>query len=239
MFQRLPTDMVNMILITGIILLVIEVTFFHGGLIFSVFFFSFLIYIGWKRYHRFWAKCFFWIGVISLAITILNMMAVRFIILVGMVLFIIHYYRSKRDPERITPHFTTGTQEPLIKVTPFFRGQLFGDQKTSESVYQWQDINIQGGFGNRIIDLSNTVLPDEAIISIRHLVGNIEIYIPYEVEVSILHSSIMGRAHILGHQEVRLFNQSFHYQTENYQENKPRVKIITSMVSGDIEVKRI
>jgi len=226
-------------LIMGVILLCIEITFFHGGLIFSVFVSSFLIYIGWKRYRRFWAKIFFWIGVITLSITILNMMAVRLILLVVMVLFFVHFFRSKQDPERIAPHFTAGEQEPMMKVTPFFRGQLFGDQKTSETAYSWQDMNIQGGFGNRIIDLSHTVLPDEAIISIRHLVGNIEIYIPYEVEVSILHSSMMGRAHILGHQEVRLFNQSFHFQTENYQKNKPRVKIITSMVSGDIEVKRI
>lgn len=243
MFKRLSTDTVNTILIIGFILLLIEIAFFNGGLIFSVFFSGLLTYIGWKSYGRLWAKIFFWVGTISLMIAILNMIAVRFLLLAGIVLFFMNYYRSKNDPERITPQLfpeeESMDQEPLIKVDPLFRLKFFGDQKTSESVYQWRDINIHGGYGNRIIDLSNTVLPDEAIISIRHFVGNIEIYIPYEVEVSILHSSIIGRANILGNEQVKLLNQSFLYQTENYERNKPRVKIITSILSGNIEVKRI
>lgn len=116
---------------------------------------------------------------------------------------------------------------------------MFGDQSTTEHAYYWQDINIHGAFGDRVIDLSNTVLPeDTAVISIRHLIGNIEIHVPYEVGVSIHHSSIFGRAHILG-EHRNLMNQSLSYQTEGYTATYPRVKIITSLLSGDIEVKRI
>jgi lia operon protein LiaF len=162
MFKSLSTDIVNKILIIGVLLVIIEIAFFNGGLIFSVFFSGLLIYIGWKKYPRLWAKIFFWMGAISLVITILNMMAVRFILVAGIVLFFINYYRSKKDRERITPQFfpeaESMDQEPLMKVDPLFRLQFFGDQKTSESVYQWRDINIHGGYGNRMIDLSNTVL---------------------------------------------------------------------------------
>lgn len=91
-----------------------------------------------------------------------------------------------------------------------------------------------------LLDLSNTVLPnDTAVISIRHVIGNIEIYVPYEVEVSIHHSSVFGKAHILGKHHLKLMNKSIHYQTANYDTAYPRVKIITSLFSGDIEVKRI
>jgi len=242
MFNRLSTDLVNMILIMGAILLVIEIAFFHGGFIFSLFFLGLITYFGWKKYHRFWAKIIFWIGAIGLVITILNMMAVRFILVAAIILFLVNYYRLSKNPERITPQFqetNTADSEPLFKMKPLFHWPFFGDQKTTESVYSWQDINIHGGYGNRIIDLSNTVLPNEAIISIRHFVGNIEIYVPYEVEVSILHNSLMGRAQIFGHQQIKVFNQSFLYQTEQFHQNKPRVRIITSILSGDLEVKRI
>jgi len=77
------------------------------------------------------------------------------------------------------------------------------------------------------------------VISIRHIMGKIEIYVPYEVEVSIHHSSVFGRAHIFSQHHWELMNKSLFYQTENYDTSYPRVKIITSIFSGDIEVKRI
>src|SRR5699024_42966 len=114
------------------------------------------------------------------------------------------------------------------------------EQKTSDTAYQWRDIHIHGAFGARVIDLSNTVLPNEtAVISIRHLMCYIEIYVPYEVEVSIQHSSIFVRTHIFGEHHWNLVNKTLFYQTENYDQATPRVKIVTSILSGDIEVKRI
>ena len=101
---------------------------------------------------------------------------------------------------------------------------------TEETAYEWQDINIHGGIGDRIIDLSNTVLPeDTAVISIRHLVGNIVIYVPYEVEIMIHHSAIFGRSYILNEYIHNLMNQIISYKTKNYDTTYPRVKIITSI----------
>ncbi|WP_102346359.1 cell wall-active antibiotics response protein LiaF [Bacillus sp. Marseille-P3661] len=243
MFHRLSTDKLNWILIIGVILLIVEVAFFNGGLVFTVVFSSFLSYIGWKKYQRIWGKVLFWIGIISLVITILNMIAVRFLFIAAIVLFVIHYSRSKKEPEKIIPQFEKDEdikpQEPLIKIEPLLEQRLLGDQKTSDTVYKWHDVNIHGGFGDRIIDLSNTVLPEESIISIRHFIGNIKVYVPYEVEVYIIHSSLIGRASLLGEHYIKLMNQSISYQSEEYYSKKPRVKILTSIWSGDIEVKRI
>ncbi|WP_404454104.1 cell wall-active antibiotics response protein LiaF [Virgibacillus necropolis] len=243
MFHRLSTDTLNWILITGVILFIIEITFFGGGMIISALFFGLFIYVGWKRFHRLWGKAFFWIGIISLVFTIFNMMAIRFLVIVGIILFILNYSKSKKKPDHIQPHITAEeneNQETIMKTKPLFDHKIFGDQETTNQSYQWRDINIHGAFGDRIIDLSNTVLPDEtAIISIRHLIGNIEIYIPYEVEVSIHHSSVFGRAQIFGTRHRKLMNQSLLYRTEKYDSTYPRVKIITSLLSGDIKVKRI
>lgn len=235
----MSTDTFNIILIIGVILLILEIAFFNGGLIFSVIFSSVLIYFGWKKYKKFWAKIMFWIGAISLFFTVLNMMAVRFLIIAAVVLFIRHYYRSKSEPERIEPVIME-EEFPDTEGKPLIKQKFFGSEATPDRPYKWRDINIQGGIGDRIVDLSNTVLPqDEAVISIRHFVGNVLIYIPYEVEVSIHHSAIFGRAGIFQYRNKKLMNQVVSFQTPSYTLNKPRIKIITSIASGDLEVKRI
>ncbi|MGM8365907.1 cell wall-active antibiotics response protein LiaF [Virgibacillus sp. W0181] len=245
MFKRIDTDLINNIIIIGVILFVVEITFFNGGLIFSALFSGLLIYIGWKNYSHLWGKVCFWIGLISIIFSILNMMAIRFFIIVGIVFFLLHYFRSKNENEHITPELPlpggqSETGETIYKIDPLFDKNFFSDQKTSDSAYSWRDVNIHGAFGDRTIDLSNTVLPnDTAVISIRHFIGNIVIYVPYEVEISIHHSSIFGKATILNHEHRKLLNQTLSYQTSKYNSNNPRVKIITSLLSGDIEVKRI
>ncbi|TFJ91811.1 cell wall-active antibiotics response protein LiaF [Lentibacillus salicampi] len=242
MFQRLSTDTFNWILIIGVILFVIEIAFFHGGAIVSALFSTAFVYVGWKNFTQLWGKILFWLGVVGLIFAILNMLAVRFLILAAIVIFLINYSKSKQEAEHIHPELTRDVvnADEVIHVKPLFDHKIFGDQHTADTSYQWRDINIHGVFGDRIIDLSNTVLPnDTSVISIRHVVGNIIIYVPYEVEISVHHSSIFGRAHILGKHHRKLMNQSLLYQTENYDTTLPRVKIVTSLLSGDIEVKRI
>lgn len=243
MRERLSTETINMIIIIGVLLLVLEVSFFSNGFIFSALFSGFFIYIGWKKFNQLWGKVFFWIGIISLVISILNMMAIRFVIVVCLILAIVHYSRSQQKDKYIKPTVYIQEDEhvePLIEIKPIFSQKMFGDQKTANTAYQWTDINIHGGFGNRTIDLTNTVLPnDTAVISIRHVFGNIEVLVPYEVEVSIYHSSMFGKATIFGNYYPNLFNKTLSYQTPNYSSKQPRVKIITSLFSGDIEVKRI
>ncbi|HLR69482.1 cell wall-active antibiotics response protein LiaF [Virgibacillus alimentarius] len=243
MFKRLTTDTLNWIIIIGMILFVIEVSFFHGGFIFSTLFSGALVYIGWKKFTQLWGKICFWIGTITLIFSVLNIIAIRFLIVVGLIILIIHYAKSKNEPERIEPIIELDeTKENIreIKITPVLDAGLFGDKETSEKAFAWRDINIHGFFGDRVIDLSSTVLPDDtSVISIRHMIGNIVIYVPYEVEICIHHSSIFGRVTILGNYHGKLMNQTISYQTENYVHTDRRVKIMTSLLSGDIEVKRI
>ncbi|SET03638.1 lia operon protein LiaF [Salinibacillus kushneri] len=245
MFQRIPTDTLNWIIVIVIALFLLEILFFNGWLIFSILFSAFMIFVGWRKFSHTWGKIVFLIGGVSLFFNILNTMAVRFLIIAGVILFILHYQRMKKEPEQITPQFEVDemhqvdNQESLIKMKPLLNNRLFGDQTTSRTSYKWSDISIHSGFGDRIIDLSHTVLPNQAVISIRHLIGNIVIYVPYEVEVQLVHSSIFGRAHILGEHHKKLMNDTLAYKTKNYDTHESRVKIITSIWSGDIEVRRI
>lgn len=247
MLNRISTDSFNWILLIGVSLLFIELIFFKSGLVFALFFLGFITYIGKKNYHHLLGKILFWLGIISIFFNVISMIAIRFFVIAAIVLFFIHYKRSKEEPEVIKPSMSSNyanmsllsSDEPLIKRKSLFQNTFFGNLETSETPYQWKDINIHGGIGDRVIDLSNTVLPDEPIISIRHMIGNITIYVPYEVEVHIHHSSVIGRATFFGRRHRSLMNEILIYETENYRENVPRVKIITSLLSGDIEVKRV
>ena len=242
MFKRITIQTYNWILITGVILLVFEISFFYGGAIIPALFSGLFLYIGWKNFDKLWGKIIFWISLISLIFAVLNLMAVRFLIFAAVVIFIINYSKSTKEKEHLEPILPgeETEKERLIRLEPLFDHTIFDDQYTEETAYQWRDVNIHGLLGDRVIDLSNTVLPnDTAVISIRHGLGNIEIYVPYEVEVSIHHSAVFGRAHIFNEDHWKMFNKSLHYQTESYDKATSRVKIITSLFSGDIEVKRI
>lgn len=241
MFKKLKTDTLNWIMIVGVILLILEIIFHFGGAVIPAIFSAIFAYIGWKNFQHLWGKVLFWIFIVSFVFCILNLWAVRFLIVVVIVLWLKDYYESKNS-KSLKPNLPNHVihNDKLIKMKPLFQNKLFDDMQTEDMAYQWRDVNIHGGIGDRVIDLSNTVLPnDTAVISIRHLVGTIEIYVPYEVEVSIHHSSVFGRAHIFDEKDMKLVNKSLLFQTEHYDSTYPRVKIITSIFSGDIEVKRI
>ncbi|WP_010096343.1 cell wall-active antibiotics response protein LiaF [Ornithinibacillus scapharcae] len=241
MFKKLKTDTFNWIVIVGVILLIFEIIFHFGGAIIPAVFSAIFAYIGWKNFQHLWGKVLFGIFVIFFVFSILNLWAVRFLIVVAIILWLKDYSESKKRKD-FEPNLPSDVihQDKLVKIKPLFTNTFFDDVRTEDIAYQWRDVNIHGVFGDRVIDLSNTVLPnDTAIISIRHLIGNIEIYVPYEVEVSIHHSSVFGRAFIFNEEDRNLVNKSLLYQTENYDTTYPRVKIITSLFSGDIEVKRI
>src|SRR5690625_6472988 len=114
--------------------------------------------------------------------------------------------KTKKEKNRIEQIIEEQmSEEPLteIQVTPLFDSRLFDDQATADRAYAWRDINIHGVFGDRIIDLSNTVLPDDtAVISIHHVLGDIIIYVPYNVVVCIYLFSYFYRAFILWYYHI-------------------------------------
>lgn len=241
MLKKISTNTINWIVMITLAILLVELIFFGGGFLFNALFLGFLIFLGWKNYHRLIGKVVFWIGIVSLSLTVLNMVAVRFLFISLIILFFIQYRRSKNEPEYIKPRFDESVKsetEMLTEIKPLLQHRFYGEQKTEDVPYQWRDVNIHGGFGDRIIDLSNTVIQEDAVISIRHFMGSIKIYVPYEMEVSIQHSCMFGHLSIFQSHEMKLLNQSVAFQTENYAHGKPRVKIVTSIFSGDIEVRR-
>lgn len=244
MLRNIKTDYLNWIILIGVLLLLLEVLFFNGGLIVTFILSIGCIYLGKKWKPRFMGKVFFWIGWIWLIATVLNMMTFRYLLCVVLLYLIVQFFQSQKEPKQVKPVIleekTNTGSDPFIKRQKIFQNKFFTSQKTPEHVYEWNDVNIQVGIGNTVIDLSDTVLPKgEAIISIRSLIGNVQILVPYEVEVHLNHSIMAGTVSVFHGEEQRIVNETIVYETADYEQSEQKVKLITASLTGKLEVKRI
>lgn len=239
--HRISTKSVQIILMVAAIIFILEMIFTGASLLFSALFLGFLTYLGWRYFDHIGGKVMFWFGLLSLLLNVLNLVSVQFLIIATLFIFLMSLRKSSRETEHISldqpgePSY--GTSPGWLKSEPLLPNRWIGDVKTPGEPYLWRDVNIHGGVGDRVIDLSNAVWSDEAVVSVRHMVGHISVYVPYEVEVSVSHSTLFGRL-TLFQEERGLKNESVHYRTTNYDTSDLRVRIIISVISGDVEVKR-
>jgi len=244
MLKQVNMNQIGWVILLVVGVLLLEVTIFNSGIIFSVLLSGACIYFGrHKRHSTFW-KVLFWFGCISLGITVITSITFKVLLVIIILYGVIQYAKAKKEPKHIQPEINKTSEqnvsEPIVKQQPLLNNLFFGYQQTPENSYDWTDISVQTGIGDTVIDLSNTVLPNgESVISIRNVIGNVKILVPYELEVGVRHSVIYGKTSILGHQQDKTYNQTLSYQTEGYYDAEQKVKIITSMFVGDIEVKRI
>ncbi|NMD69750.1 cell wall-active antibiotics response protein [Bacillus sp. DNRA2] len=244
MLGKIKNDYFSWLFLISLMLLLLEVLFFNKGLIFSLLVAAGMIYIGKKRLERKKRKFLFWMGILFLAVSILGMITFRFLVLAVFIYLLIQFANTKKKPHLIMPIVKEPSEpqatEELITREPLFKNVMFGEQKTPEHTYEWDDINIQTWVGDTIIDMSYTVLPEaESVIFIRNVIGKVQILIPYDLEVSVHHSVIVGNVDILHFHGARMFNQNVHVQTADYEKQQQKIKIVTSLLIGDIEVRRI
>ncbi|WP_433957425.1 cell wall-active antibiotics response protein LiaF [Cytobacillus horneckiae] len=244
MFEKFKEDYMGWIVIIGLGLLFLEFVFFNHGLIFSLLVPAGMIYFGRKWMPKMSGKILFWLGIIFLIINILSMMTFKFLLLAILVHFIIQFSQSKKNPKYVKPLIKEPSvnlsKETVIKKQPLLSNVFFGHQKTPESVYEWKDINIQCGLGDTVIDLSYTVLPKgETVIVLRNFIGNIQVLVPYDVDVNVNHSVIAGSTQVFEMNEKRTFNKNYQIQTAGFEQATQRIKILSSLVVGDLEVKRV
>src|SRR5579875_665853 len=236
-------DNIGWLVFLGMAFLLLEILFFNRGLIFSLFIAGVMIYLARKYSGKKRGRILFISGILFLVISLLNMITFKFILFVILLHFFYQYISSKKHPKTISPHLTEpeeyNQEEILIRTKPLFENIFLGQQKTPIHVYEWNDINIQAGIGDTVIDLSLTMLPKgETVIFIRNLIGNIQILVPYETEVSVDHSSIVGSASVFGVREPRFFNHVFQMKPPGYNLAEQKVKILTSLIVGHLEVNR-
>ena len=244
MVKQTKPEWLKKLLMPVVIILLIEITFFNSGLLFSAFSSAVFTYFGIKKYERTIGKIFLGIGGVMAIVTVINMVTFKLLLLGLLIFYAYQYYEAKKKPVVHTATFvkedSVFTAEQLHSKPLLFKNAFLAGQSTSNNVYEWEDINVQGGIGDFIIDLSNTVLPKgESVICIRNLIGGIRIHVPYEIEVEVLHSVIFGSSKILENPLQRSINQNLHFYTSNYEQSDQKIKIVTNILVGDLEVKRI
>ncbi|WP_083207902.1 cell wall-active antibiotics response protein LiaF [Fictibacillus arsenicus] len=240
---RKKNDFISWMLLIACVMVLLEATINGEGIVFTLIICAALMYFGRKRMPKRSGKVMFWAGVVIAIITILSMYTFKLILVALVVYIVVQFYQSKQNPFVIKPQVNdevTHSSEDLYKKESLLKNIAFGTQQTPDHVYEWNDINIQCGAGDTIIDLSETLLPSgESVIFIRGLIGNITIFVPYEIEVAVKHSVFAGNTVIFDYQDSKMFNQAVSYRTKNYNESDKKVKVMTSLFAGSLEVKRV
>lgn len=199
------------------------------------------LFYGYKKYATLTGKIVLWVGIFFALSGLISLFVIRAIIFILLLVFLVHYLQKRRKPAEITPSFEGHKDEAnFVTVHGPVSSRLFGNQSTPEDIFEWDDINIAVGFGDVVIDLSNTVLPkEESIIAIRNIAGNVEILIPYDIGVKLSHTALYGSIRLFDQEKRDIRNQQIAYKTEGYEEAGSRIKIMTSIGAGSIVVRRV
>lgn len=116
------------------------------------------------------------------------------------------------------------------------RQEWIGVQKIGKDTFEWDDINISHLMGDTIIDLGNTVLPNEQnTIMIRKGIGRIRVIVPIGVGVKLSHNAFIGEVKFDG-QQLELKNETITMYSERFESSHKKINIISSVLVGEIEV---
>lgn len=123
--------------------------------------------------------------------------------------------------------------------TPKFRNPIVGDLHLLNARFELEDLNLSSGIGDVKIDLSKAIIPEgESTIVISSLIGDVDIYVPYDLNVTVAGSVTFGELKILGHKQGGI-NRQLNMATSGYEQADRKVKISVSIFIGDIDVRHL
>jgi len=231
--KRIDTSKFAFWVVAFFLLFFVESAFFHNGNIVFVLLGAGLLYYGSRKR----SKWMFVLGVIFIVMALLTLWSLRLLIFMIIIYILVNLWKGVPSEEIMRPF------KEFQKETPngIWKNNLFSIQSSPFSSYEWEDIQIQGIFGDIHIDLTDTVLPKGAsFIAVRQGIGKIKIELPYEIPVRIHYTSLLGDAKIFDITRKRLINESL-YMKDSYEgkrDNDAELIISLSTWLGDIEVTR-
>lgn len=244
LFEQFRNDKYSWTLIGGLILIIVQAVFGDWGFLFPAALFGAMVYYGKNKTPSRKGKIIFWIGIAGLIFTVVNLIVFKLVILILLIFLVYEFVQNKKHPKHIFPAFHPDADDEAgsetVSGTPLLKNKWFGYQKTPDGDYEWQDINIQTGAGDTLIDLSRTILPKkESVIFIRHFAGRVRILVPYGVEAALQYSMVLGQLQFFDRKIPQLVNSSLTFETKDYAQAEQKVKIFVSGVAGNLEVRRI
>lgn len=186
-----------------------------------------------------------WLGIVLIFISLINSY-VFWLMLVFIVLFIgikgfeiidldyenLLFWRKKNI-------IMVQTKEPSEEKEFISKKSYIGTQMIGNEVFEFDDINLTIFVGDSIIDLGNTILPKgKNVIVLRKGFGRTRILVPHGIQIDILHEAFRGEFHFqqyhysLNAEEVKIHDMK-------YAESERKIKIISNVIMGDLEVIRV
>lgn len=187
------------------------------------------------------------VGVTSLMVAIFTSRLVLAFAIVGILILIGNnpqifqtireIFSQKKITEKSNDFIMVDFETDEIKPAKITRNRWIGeDTKSEDSIYSWEDINFTKLVGNTIFDLGNTILPKEQnIILIRQGIGNVKVLVPEGVAVSLDVSMLFGKVFI-NQDEIALSNETLKWYSNNYHTNNRKIKIVSNVLLGEVEV---
>ncbi|MDO4432804.1 MAG: cell wall-active antibiotics response protein LiaF [Aerococcaceae bacterium] len=113
---------------------------------------------------------------------------------------------------------------------------LYDIMANTSDTYGFDDINLVYFAGSSIIDLGNTLLPEqETVIVIRKMFGRTRLVIPHDVGLSLNMSAISGKM-VFEAQTYELLGENFRWKSPNYTQVSRKIRLVISIGFGDVEV---
>ncbi|MGO0059295.1 cell wall-active antibiotics response protein LiaF [Brevibacillus fluminis] len=119
------------------------------------------------------------------------------------------------------------------------RSTFIGDFHLTSGRFELTNLHIWHGIGDVVIDLSRALIPEEeTLLVVKGWVGDLTIYVPVDLPVSVNASVTIGDLEVFGHRQGGL-NRQVMMRSEHFDTAPRKVKLILSLHVGDIDVKYI
>ena len=234
------TEAISIIFLIVAIGLIIDI--FRGSLnIFLIALSIFLIAIGFrqlKKKNSFTAYILIIIGSGFLLSALISSFSFTLIFATLIIYNSYQLFRSSSNKSHLPVNIKSNPldSQDYIQTSPYFKNKLIAEYRDFKHSYALEDINIQTGFGDISIDLSDTIIPQgESVILIRGVIGSIYLNIPSDIGISVQASLLCGKINLLKTNKT-VFNMTHKYQSVGYKDSYRKIKVVVSLLVGDIEV---
>ena len=144
------------------------------------------------------------------------------------------WHAGRQKVGSASPYETEQVFSPLES-----RSSLFGDFHLTSGRFELRNLQIWQGVGDVKIDLSRALLPEaETFLVINGWVGDVTVYVPVDLSVSVAAEVTIGDIEALGHRQGGI-NRRVMMKSRNYDDAVRKVNIIVSLIVGDIDVRYI
>ncbi|MEG7355886.1 LiaRS two-component regulatory system accessory protein LiaF [Bacillus inaquosorum] len=122
---------------------------------------------------------------------------------------------------------------------PDMRSFFIGELQMMKQPFDLNDLNISGFIGDIKIDLSKAMIPEgESTIVISGVIGNVDIYVPSDLEVAVSSVVFIGDINLIGSKKSGLSTKVY-AASSDFSESKRRIKVSVSLFIGDVDVKYV